>query len=75
MALFNYIMRKVWYHHTRIGLSLYDVIGQGYLREVVSFKILFTIQDDHSSCIKAHTSLVSFFNILETFPGIKLSGA
>ncbi|KAJ9589489.1 hypothetical protein L9F63_017306 [Diploptera punctata] len=34
MALFNYIMRKVWYHHTRIGLSLYDVIGQGYLREV-----------------------------------------
>ncbi|XP_069691115.1 serine/threonine-protein phosphatase 2A regulatory subunit B'' subunit gamma-like isoform X2 [Periplaneta americana] len=34
MALFNYIMRKVWYHQTRIGLSLYDVIGQGYLREV-----------------------------------------
>jgi len=37
MALFNYIMRKVWYHQTRIGLSLYDVIGQGYLREVVSY--------------------------------------
>jgi len=36
MALFNYIMRKVWYHQTRIGLSLYDVVGQGYLREVVS---------------------------------------
>ncbi|KAK7864144.1 hypothetical protein R5R35_007659 [Gryllus longicercus] len=34
MALFNYIMRKVWYHQTRIGLSMYDVIGQGYLREV-----------------------------------------
>nr|CAD7575982.1 unnamed protein product [Timema californicum] len=34
MALFNYVMRKVWYHQTRIGLSLYDVIGQGYLREV-----------------------------------------
>lgn len=34
MALFNYIMRKVWYHQTRIGLSLYDVVGQGYLREV-----------------------------------------
>lgn len=36
MALFNYIMRKVWYHQTRIGLSLYDFVGQGYLREVVS---------------------------------------
>jgi hypothetical protein len=38
MALFNYIMRKVWYHQTRIGLSLYDVVGQGYLREVVSYR-------------------------------------
>jgi hypothetical protein len=37
MALFNYIMRKVWYHQTRIGLSLYDFVGQGYLREVVSY--------------------------------------
>ncbi|XP_066999650.1 serine/threonine-protein phosphatase 2A regulatory subunit B'' subunit gamma [Anabrus simplex] len=34
MALFNYIMRKVWYHQTRIGLSMFDVIGQGYLREL-----------------------------------------
>lgn len=34
MALFNYIMRKVWLHQTRIGLSLYDVTGQGFLREV-----------------------------------------
>ncbi len=33
MALFNYVMRKVWLHQTRIGLSLYDVTGQGYLRE------------------------------------------
>jgi len=33
MALFNYIMRKVWLHQTRIGLSLYDVNGQGFLRE------------------------------------------
>ena len=24
---------KVWLHQTRIGLSLYDVAGQGYLRE------------------------------------------
>lgn len=36
MALFNYVMRKVWLHQTRIGLSLYDVTGQGYLRESVS---------------------------------------
>jgi len=33
MAFFNYVMRKVWLHQTRIGLSLYDVTGQGYLRE------------------------------------------
>jgi len=33
MALFNYVMRKVWLHQTRIGLSLYDVTGQGFLRE------------------------------------------
>ncbi|KAF7998211.1 hypothetical protein HCN44_009609 [Aphidius gifuensis] len=33
MAHFNYVMRKVWLHQTRIGLSLYDVTGQGYLRE------------------------------------------
>lgn len=35
MALFNYVMRKVWLYQTRIGLSLYDVTGQGYLRESV----------------------------------------
>jgi hypothetical protein len=39
LALFNYVMRKVWLHQTRIGLSLYDVTGQGYLRESVSFQI------------------------------------
>lgn len=33
MAFFNYVMRKVWLHQTRIGLSLYDVTGQGFLRE------------------------------------------
>ncbi|CAB3372193.1 Hypothetical predicted protein [Cloeon dipterum] len=33
MALFNYVMRKVWLQQTRIGLSLYDITGQGYLRE------------------------------------------
>ncbi|KAK9890980.1 hypothetical protein WA026_013318 [Henosepilachna vigintioctopunctata] len=34
MSLFNYIMRKVWLIQTRIGLSLYDTAGQGYLTEV-----------------------------------------
>lgn len=29
-------MRKMWYHHSRMGLSLYDSIGQGYLRESVT---------------------------------------
>lgn len=33
MNFFNYVMRKVWLHQTRIGLSLYDIAGQGYLRE------------------------------------------
>ncbi|RVE57006.1 hypothetical protein OJAV_G00211750 [Oryzias javanicus] len=33
VQFFNYVMRKVWLHQTRIGLSLYDVAGQGYLRE------------------------------------------
>lgn len=30
----------VWLHQTRIGLSLYDVAGQGYLRESVSAVLL-----------------------------------
>ncbi|XP_065842147.1 serine/threonine-protein phosphatase 2A regulatory subunit B'' subunit gamma-like [Oscarella lobularis] len=33
IKFFNYVMRKVWLHQTRIGLSLYDVAGLGYLRE------------------------------------------
>ena len=32
-SFFTYVMRKVWLHQTRIGLSIYDVQGQGYLRE------------------------------------------
>lgn len=35
MSLFNYVMRKVWLQQTRIGLSLHDSTGQGYLRESV----------------------------------------
>lgn len=34
MQFFNYVMRKVWLHQTRIGLSLYDVTGLGYLKEI-----------------------------------------
>lgn len=33
MSLFNYTMRKVWMQQARIGLSLYDFYGQGFLRE------------------------------------------
>lgn len=33
MNFFNYVMRKVWLHQTRIGLSLYDPTGLGYLIE------------------------------------------
>ncbi|CAH0403056.1 unnamed protein product [Chilo suppressalis] len=33
LSLFNYVMRRVWLQQTRIGLSLYDVTGQGYLTE------------------------------------------
>lgn len=40
MHFFNYVMRKVWLHQTRIGLSLYDVAGLGYLRESVCFVLL-----------------------------------
>lgn len=35
VSLFNYVMRRVWLQQTRIGLSLYDVTGQGYLTEHV----------------------------------------
>ncbi len=34
MQFFNYVMRKVWLQQTRIGLSLYDVSGRGFLREM-----------------------------------------
>jgi len=41
MHFFNYVMRKVWLHQTRIGLSLYDVAGLGYLKESVRFSLIF----------------------------------
>ncbi|EHA98522.1 Serine/threonine-protein phosphatase 2A regulatory subunit B'' subunit gamma [Heterocephalus glaber] len=40
MQFFNYVMRKVWLHQTRIGLSLYDVAGQGYLESDLENYIL-----------------------------------
>ncbi|XP_002137518.2 serine/threonine-protein phosphatase 2A regulatory subunit B'' subunit gamma-like [Drosophila pseudoobscura] len=33
VSVFNYIMRKVWLKQARIGLSFYDEMGRGYLRE------------------------------------------
>ncbi|KAF7268613.1 serine/threonine-protein phosphatase 2A regulatory subunit B'' subunit gamma-like [Rhynchophorus ferrugineus] len=33
ISLFNYVMRKVWLDQTRVGLSVYDSNGQGYLTE------------------------------------------
>lgn len=31
---FSYVMKKVWMQQSRVSLSLYDVSGQGYLREL-----------------------------------------
>ncbi|CAH2006019.1 unnamed protein product [Acanthoscelides obtectus] len=31
MSIFNYVMHKVWLDQTRVGLSLFDATGQGYL--------------------------------------------
>ncbi|XP_034486145.1 serine/threonine-protein phosphatase 2A regulatory subunit B'' subunit gamma-like [Drosophila innubila] len=32
-TIYNYTIRKVWLTQCRIGLSFYDEVGQGYLRE------------------------------------------
>lgn len=40
----------VWLHQTRIGLSLYDVAGQGYLRELVSAVLFFSQKSLCSDC-------------------------
>lgn len=56
MQFFNYVMRKVWLHQTRIGLSLYDVAGQGYLKEsvkppdniqTIAYTVYFSIAKDY----------------------------
>jgi serine/threonine-protein phosphatase 2A regulatory subunit B'' len=31
--LFNFVVRKVWLERTRLALSLYDLDGNGYLKE------------------------------------------
>lgn len=57
----------MWLHQTRIGLSLYDVAGQGYLRESVSDLILPPENGKnhsiHSICIgvKLHCLTKTFF--------------
>jgi hypothetical protein len=43
--LYQYTMRKMWYHHSRMGLSLYDSIGQGYIRESVNIRLHFYVDD------------------------------
>jgi hypothetical protein len=45
--LFSYIMRKVWLQQTRIGLSLFDIQGLGFLRESVIFKHITTTVDGY----------------------------
>jgi len=52
MQFFNYVMRKVWLHQTRIGLSLYDVAGQGYLKESVCSSNGFYVRLCHCLIIK-----------------------
>lgn len=36
IELFNYLVRKEWFWQTRITLSLYDQVGDGFLHETVS---------------------------------------
>ncbi|BHF81181.1 Serine/threonine-protein phosphatase 2A regulatory subunit B'' subunit gamma [Sparganum proliferum] len=33
LSFFNYVMKTIWLQQTRIGISLYDMTGEGYLRE------------------------------------------
>lgn len=56
MSLFNYTMRKVWLQQTRIGLSLYDYTGQGFLRETVCYSIL-----GHNFCVASIVCVLYIF--------------
>lgn len=37
-SVFNYIMKRTWYQQTRVGLSIYDDNGRGYITDKVTFK-------------------------------------
>lgn len=41
----------VWLHQTRIGLSLYDVAGQGYLKESVRIVHVFYVSIQIFICL------------------------
>ncbi|XP_054707643.1 serine/threonine-protein phosphatase 2A regulatory subunit B'' subunit gamma-like [Uloborus diversus] len=58
---FNYVMRKVWLHQTRIGLSLYDVAGQGFLREVDLENYILELIPTLSQLDGLETSFHSFY--------------
>lgn len=34
-SVFNYIMKRTWYQQTRVGLSIYDDNGRGYITDKV----------------------------------------
>ncbi|GAA50691.1 protein phosphatase 2 (formerly 2A) regulatory subunit B'', partial [Clonorchis sinensis] len=34
LSFYNHVVKKVWLQQARIGISLYDVTGEGYLREM-----------------------------------------
>lgn len=65
MSLFNYTMRKVWLQQTRIGLSLYDYTGQGFLRETVSSEIF--IANDFNFLTTANGKFKHFLQDLESY--------
>lgn len=61
MAFFNYVMKKVWLHQTRIGLSLYDVLGQGYLKESDLENYILELIPTLPQLIKMEKSFESFY--------------
>ena len=63
MQFFNYVMRKVWLHQTRIGLSLYDVAGQGFLKEPV-YAFLYYIFYQFV-CVNCYIKISTLFNLIK----------
>jgi len=64
MHFFNYVMRKVWLHQTRIGLSLYDVAGLGYLRESVCFLSLWDMMLEFLNSLIMYVHVICSFRAL-----------